>query len=548
MKADYMLSCLFGFKLRSLIITLTIIYSCPVSAQLTKQVKIAMETHASDYFRDGQYHLALPLYLELDSIYKDSKYDYPIGVCYINDFDNTMALPYFLKCLQTPTEFPTRLYFYTAKAYHLAHQMDEALKYYEEYKKRLKKKDADLIKKIDREIEMCNNGKELMMHPLKIEIKNMGGVINSPYPDYAPVLSADQQTIIFTSNRPNTTGGQIDESDGLHYEDIYISNKDTAGNWSLPEKISENINSNGHDASISLTADGQKLIFYRYLKENLLFNSSGDLYISELHGKEWEEPFRFPEQINTEGWEPSACFSEDERTLYFSSDRPGGYGGTDIWKVRKLPNGSWALPLNMGPNVNTAYDEDSPFIHPDGKTLYFSSMGHKSMGGYDVFSTEYDDSLKQWSNARNMGYPISTAHDDIHFTWSADANTVFFSSYREHEGYGDKDIYCANIQKEAAFVYVMKGLILDSMDHHPIEAMIKVVDEDTNEVIGVFNSNSSTGKYIVILPEGRNYKFSVVAPNYGLCSEEINLSHLKHFKEVDKNISLCPINAPKMIK
>jgi len=517
---------------------------------LTKQEKIAMETHASDYFRNGQYHMALPLYLELDSIYKDSKYDYPIGVCYINDFDNIAALPYFLKCMQTPHEFPARLYFYTAKAYHLAHQMDEAIKYYQEYKAKLKpRKDGDLIKKMDREIEMCNNGKELMAHPLKTEIKNMGSVINSEYPDYAPVLSADQLTIIFTSNRPNTTGGQIDESDGLYYEDIYISNRDSLNApWSAPEKISDNINSNGHDACISLTADGQKLIFYRYLQENLLFASSGDLYISELHGKDWSEPFKFPEQINTEGWEPSASFSEDERTLFFSSDRAGGYGGTDIWMVRRLPNGSWALPQNMGPKINTEYDEDSPFIHPDGKTLYFSSMGHKSMGGYDVFSSEYNDSLKLWSEARNVGYPVSTAHDDIHFTWSDDANTVFFSSYRAHDGYGDKDIYYANIQKEAAYVYVMKGLILDSADHHPIEATIRVLDEDTNEIIGIFNSNSSTGKYIVILPEGKNYKFSVIAPNYGLCSEEINLSHLKQFKEVDKNINLCPVHPGHMSK
>jgi len=525
----------------SIIALIIVLCNSPAFSQLSKQEKTAMETLASDYFRKGQYHIALPIYLELDSLYKDSKYDYPVGVCYINDFDNTAALPYFLKCFQKSEEFPARLYFYTAKAYHLSHQLDEAIKYYTEYKTKLKpKKDAALIKKIDREIEMCNNGKELMAYPLKIEIKNMGGIINSPYPDYAPVLSADQQTLIFTSNRPNTTGGQIDESDGLYYEDIYISNRDTSNNWSVPAKISDNINSNGHDASIALTADGQKLIFYRYLKENPIFASSGDLYISELHGNQWENPLKFPEQINTAGWEPSACFSEDERTLYFSSDREGGYGGTDIWRVKKLPNGAWALPQNMGPAINSPYDEDSPFMHPDGKTLYFSSMGHKCMGGYDVFSSEYSDSLKKWSNARNIGYPISTAHDDIHFTWSADANTAFFSSYRAHDGYGGKDIYYANIQKEAAFVYVMKGLILDSITHKPIEATIKVTDGDTNEVVGVFNSNSATGKYIIILPEGKNYTFSIIAPNYGLCSEMIKLENLKQYKEVTKDISLCP--------
>ncbi|MFL5728971.1 MAG: hypothetical protein ACJ75J_05725 [Cytophagaceae bacterium] len=492
-------------------------------------------------FTIGQYHKALPEYLRLDSIHKDDPhYAYPIGVCYVQERNESKAIPYLEKCLQTPDKFPFKLNFYIATAYHLSHRFDDAIKYYEIYKAGLKKKmHSDIIKEMDRNVKMCETGKQLVANPIQIEIINLGKMVNSKYPEYGAVISASEDELIFTSNRPNTTGGAVDPSDGKFFEDIYISYKDKAGHWSAPVKMGSGINTNGHDASISLTADGQKLILYRNeAKENIISTSPGELYFSDLHGTTWSRPVKLPAQINNGAYQPSACLSEDQRVLYFVSNREGGIGGTDLYMVKKLSNGQWALPQNLGKTINTPYDEDSPYMHPDGKTLYFSSNGHKTMGGFDVFVTRFVDSTKSWSEPENVGYPISTAHDDVHFSWSADAKRIYFSSIRP-EGNGDKDIYYANIEKEAAQVLVVKGIVYDSLSQKPMEATIKVTDVNTNEVIGVFNSNSSSGKYIIILPEGKNYNFSVEAPNYGICTQNINVSDLHQFKEVDKDISLC---------
>jgi Tol biopolymer transport system component len=142
------------------------------------------------------------------------------------------------------------------------------------------------------------------------------------------------------------------------------------------------------------------------------------------------QAIKLPQNINTSGWEPSASFSSDEKMLFFTSDREGGKGGTDIYSIKKLPNGEWALPQNLGEAINTPYDEDSPYLHPDGKTLYFSSNGHNTMGGFDIFTSKWDEETQKWSVPENVGYPINTPHDDLHFSWSADGRRVYFSSIR----------------------------------------------------------------------------------------------------------------------
>jgi tetratricopeptide (TPR) repeat protein len=526
------------------IFSITISFTNVFAQKISKRQVLELEHEAQEFFYLGAYFKALPLYLHLDSIRPhDPHYAYPIGVCYMQAYNEKKAIPYLEICHKTPERFPSRLNYYSAKAYHLNHQFDEAIKYYEMYKSRTKKikVNEDILKKIDREIEMCRTGKELMAMSMDVEILSLGKEINSIYPEYGAVVSGDEKSIIFTSNRPNSTGGLIDHTDGRYYEDIYISTKDGTGHWSAPVQMPLGINTAGNDASIFVSEDGQKLILYRNeVKNNIISTSDGELYISELKGETWSAPVKLPEQINGGGYQPSACLSNNEKTLFFVSDRPGGLGGTDIYTVKKLPSGEWALPMNMGNVINTPYNEDSPFMHPDGKSLYFSSDGHKTMGGYDIFVSRFNDSTKTWSEPENIGYPINTAHDDIHFSWSVDEKRIYFSSIRP-EGSGDKDIYYATIEREAAQVLVLKGVVFDSLNQHPMQATIKVTDLTTQELVGVFNSNSVTGKYIVILPEGKNYGFTVEAENYGLCNQIFNVADLHQFKEIDKNISLCPI-------
>lgn len=514
----------------------------------SKSDRLYKEKIAGETLNNGQFRKALQLYLELDSLNRQStNYNYEIGLCYINLQDNNLALPYLLKCMENPERYPDALYFYTGKAYHLSHMMDSAITNYQRFKNKLKEgkskkfleKNKHALDQIDREIDMCEYGKVLMINSKNIRIKNLGATINSPYPDYGVVISADESEIFFTSTRPGTTGGLIDESDGLglYYEDIYYTRKTNDG-WSEPKNLGAPVNTNSNDASISLSADGQKLLIYRSEKNNLLSKTSGNLYITTLKGSEWSVPEKLPDIINGKGRVTGASLSADERVLYFSSDREGGYGGMDLYRVRKLPNGEWAMPQNLGPEINTPYDEDSPFIHPDGKTLYFSSNGLKTMGGFDVFVSQLNEDQNTWSKPENVGYPISTAHDDIHLAWSADGKKVYFSSYRS-DGYGDKDIYYAEMEKEEANLIVLKGIVTDSTSRVPMEALITVKDVSTNEVVGVFNSNSESGRYLVVLPEGKNYVFTIEAEDYIECSEVINVPQLGGFEVIDKNIQLC---------
>jgi Tol biopolymer transport system component len=511
----------------------------PVQANSKEVLKL--ESEAKSLFDKQDFIAAQPLYEKLDSINpKTGKYNYSLAVCYINNDLNRKALPYIELCLKRSSTMPAVLSYYAGRTYHLSHRFDDAIRYYSRYRDHVKKSGdkngKQVIMKLNRLIEMCNNGKMLMKNKLSLEVFNISKNINSKFPDYRPVVSLDEGEIIFTSNRPNTTGGQKDAA-GVYFEDIYISHRTDTG-WSKPSQMSSNINTNGNDAAVSLSASGKKLIIYRYGKENLMATPSGDLFISELIDGKWSKATRLPNTINSSGWEPSACLSQDESTMYFTSNREGGVGGTDIYIVKKLPDGSWSLPQNLGPQINTAGDEDSPSIQPDGKTLYFSSSGHKSMGGYDIFVTKYDEDKKQWSQPENVGYPINTAHDDLYFSWSEDGKRVYFSSLRP-EGMGEKDLYYAVIHEELAGTMIVKGLVTDSVSLQPLETKIKVMDKVTRQVVGIFNSDK-TGKYLITLDEGKDYMVSIETEGYEPSSYVTDLTELQEYGEINRNILLKP--------
>lgn len=384
-----------------------------------------------------------------------------------------------------------------------------------------------------------------MKNPVNVKIKNLGPVINSKYPEYVPVISADESTLIFTSRRDNTTGGKRDKTHNNQFmEDIYISTKSDDSTWTTPVSVGNLINTEDHDACAGISPDGQKMFIYKSVKG---IKKSGDLYYSELKGKIWSAPKSLGPNINSPDWEPSVSVTADEKLLFFSSDRKGGLGGTDIYVSKKLPNGEYGPAKNLGPKVNTKYDDDAPFIHVDGRTLYFSSKGHNSMGGFDIFYvTVNPETGLPISEPQNIGYPINTAGDDIYFVWSADGKRAYFSSEREG-GYGDKDIYCLEREVEEAKLVVMRGIVTDKETGDPIGANITVVDNETQKVIGVYNSNSSTGKYVVILPAGKNYGISVEAPHYLFYSKNVDIPNLDSYKEIKDSIKLSPIKAGSSI-
>ncbi len=254
----------------------------------------------------------------------------------------------------------------------------------------------------------------------------------------------------------------------------------------------------------------------------------------------WSEPELLPGEINSDAIETSASISNDEHTVYFSSNREGGYGGMDIWRVKKLPTGEWSKAQNLGSVINTEFDEDSPFIHADGKTLYFISKGHKSMGGYDIFHTKVDDEGK-WSKPVNLGYPVNTLANDLNFVMSADKLTGYYSSSAAG-GYGGQDLYKINFKLDAEILSVVKGGVASNdTSHIPIEAVITLIDKRTKAVQGEYKSNASTGRFIMVVSPGSSYQVVVEAEGYHTYSGEVFFDDQVGFGSQIEEFKLIPL-------
>lgn len=498
-------------------------------------------------FKNGETHvlseepgLALPYLTEAYRVKPNPMLAQMIYTCYVDIQDEDKALPYLTAAKQGGIK-DKKIDFYIGRAYHKLHKLKEAIASYEAYKATLKPNEHHELHITQQYIDQCNYGLELMKNPQKVTIKNLGPVVNSPFPDYVPAVSADETVLIFTSRRDNTTGGKRD-TDGEFMEDLYQSYKVNDSTWSSPIDIGNGINTDSHDACVALSPDGMELILYR-----VTGSDGGDLYVSNLKGDQWSKPVKLGNTINTKYWEPSATITADEKVIFFTSNRDGGYGGRDIYMTKMLENGQFGPAILLGPKINTPEDEDSPFIHADGKTLYFSSKGHKTMGGFDIFSctinTETGDILTE---PVNVGYPINTAGDDVFFVWSADNKRAYFSSERDG-GYGEKDIYMLERQEAKAALVMVKGQIIHCDGKKPVAATIKVTDLATQKMVGVYNSNASTGKYTVVLPAGKNYGIAVEAPGFLFHSSNINIPLLENYIEIVDTVCMNKIQVGKAI-
>lgn len=506
----------------------------------------------NDYFKEGlfligenNYDMALKNFLE--AYKKDSSsanINYYVGFCYLNSSTNkNLAERYLAKSITkvsknyNPENYneksapPIAILNY-GKALHINYKFDEAQTQYDNFlnnyaKDKASKEEVEYLK------GQSNYAKDLVAAPINVKIENLGDSINSQYPDYSPVLSADEQTIIYTTRRNTSTGGER-TPDGQFFEDIVYSNKDINGVWGSPKPIGQFVNTNGHEGSISLTVDGQTLIVYKD-------EEAGNIYYSNWDGREWSALQSFGSDINSKYWESHACLSADGSTLYFVSDRPGGYGGRDIYRCVKLPNGAWSKGLNLGPTINTKYDEDGPFLHPDGVSLIFSSNGHKSMGGFDIFFSAIEEDRK-YSEPVNMGYPINTTDDDVFFVTSPDGKRGYFSSNKEG-GKGEKDIYVMYIPdvKEKPLVLFKGAIIPAKGEKLPDDLEIIVTNKETGEVVGKYKPREN-GTFATILAPNKNYTFSYHAKGQEFYSEDLFVSNEIAYQEIKKEINLDPVN------
>ncbi|MEI6123289.1 MAG: OmpA family protein [Bacteroidota bacterium] len=509
----------------------------------------------------SMYTAALEHFLKANAFNpNNAELNYLIGDCYLNTIQKLKSIEYFEKAFALNPKVTDSIKFQMANAYHLNSEFDKAIALYQEYKKSLSPQDLSArAAKIDKKIYECNNGKELTKSPAHVFIDNLGPIINSIYPEYSPLINADETELFFTSRRNNSTGGKLDEF-GSYFEDIYISEK-AGSDWTPPTNPPKPLNSNDHDACVGLSPDGQTLLIYKGS------TGAGDVYMSHLKGSTWTSPKRLNSNINTKYHESSASISYDGKTLYFVSDKPGGFGGRDIYYSTLDKKGNWIKAVNIGSAINTPYDEEGVFIHPDGKTLYFSSKGHNSMGGYDIFKSVNENGI--WSTPVNLGYPINTPDDDVNFSISASGIHGYYMSVRP-DGYGDRDLYIVtflgvekplvnntednllasltqpvsetNIEKpveiKANQVTILKGKVLDEINLQPIGAVIEITDNEKNEVIASFESNSSTGKYLISLPSGKNYGIAVKAPGYLFHSENLNIPPTTIYQEIERDIKL----------
>lgn len=361
-------------------------------------------------------------------------------------------------------------------------------------------------------------------------ITNLGDNINTAYDEYAPIISADGEVMIFTS-RKALLKEEIDlNMQGM--ENVYISYyNDMTWKWGRPQLLEETVNQPGrNNSAIALSNDGQRMLLYRG-------DPDGNIYESYLEGEHWTEPVKLPKPINTKKHESSASLGPDGRTIYFVSNRRGGKGGSDIWVCRQALGGGWGEAENLGSVINTPENEEGVFIHPDGKTLYFSSKGHNAYGGYDIFKSVYENG--RWSTPQNMGDSINTPGDELFYCITADGKTGYYSSARPG-GLGRKDIYEVYYKNKASEskLTLLKGVVIDSDSFEPVSADIEIYDNDKEELITIVKSNSATGKYLVSLPAGKNYGLVVKKKGYLFFSENYDIPVSAAFKEVYKTIPL----------
>ena len=416
----------------------------------------------------------------------------------------------YLNVIKLQKEKDVRMYYGLAESELMTGDYQNALTHIQLFIAAYKGNDLEFLSKAKKYQTDCLFSIEAIKSPNSFEPVNLGKEINSVYRDYFPSITADGAQLIFSRNIEGN-------------EDFYISKK-SAGVWTSPTPLSEQINTRQYnEGAQSLSPDGKYLFFTGCNRPDGLGRC--DIYLSHKAGADWGAPFNLGAPINTEYWESQPAISPDG-TLYFVSNRPGGLGGYDIWKSKLKDDGYWGNPENLGPEINTPYDEHTPFIHPDGKTLYFSSDGWPGLGNKDIFLSRMDDKGK-WTKPENLGYPINTFNEETGLIVSPDGNDGLFSA-NLRDGFGDMDIYQFKIpeaKKPAAITYV-KGIVRDKKTKVLLEANVKVVNLQNSKVIYNDYTTKETGDFLAVMPIGASYSFHVNADGYLFYSENYELGNL----------------------
>ncbi len=488
------------------------------SGQLNAQIDQSKYGEAEDLVEFGNFHKALEIFQDLlEEFPNNANLNFKIGFCYLNTAtEKTKAIPYLefaSKHLSNDYDInsskeenaPIETLFYLGQAYHVNYRLDDAERILFELKKQVSIEETAFLDKIDHELASCQYARLLMKSPVEMTVSNLGKQINSEYTEHSPVISGDESLLIFTSKREGNVGNKKTD-DGQYFEDIFIS-KLEGKQFAQAKKISNNINTSGHEASIGLSFDGSKLLIYRDDEGN------GNIYVSAKSGDDWGIPEPMPATVNSKYRETHASMSFDQSEIYFTSDRKGGFGGLDIYRVRKLPNGNWSRAQNLGPDINTPFDEEGPNLHPDGTSLYFASEGHNTMGGFDIFVSYINEEDDKWLKPENIGYPINTPDDDVYYIPSVDGRRAYYASYANNSlGYYDIfriDLSEAHVRNQtviSGIARVKSGILLQ-------DGIVSISSMD-DDLVGVYTPDQEVKKFLAILPRGKTFKVLFESSNY----------------------------------
>ena len=500
----------------------------------------------------GHYDKALEHFLKAYEYNpENAALNYKIGVCHYQLKNNEEAIKFFNEALAGNEEVAVDIFYLLARSYHFTYEFQNAISNYQRCLEPDIIKDLDVKQdRINVYIRQCNNGKELVNNPVRVNINNMGEQINSPYDDYGPVFKGDS-VLYFTSRRKNEKNDERWPGDQRFYSNIYRSERQ-GENWQKAALVSNDIYSRHNNAIVEATSSPRRIYVYRSEKDE------GDIYYYEHNGRGWRGPKNFSNLVNTPAKESSLCITRDGSRVYFVSDLDeNARGKKDIFYSEKNENGKWSYPVNLGGTINTSLNEEGVFVNSTGDKLYFSSEGHNSMGGYDIFVAERD-AAGDWQEPENIGHPVNTPYDDVLFRMiEGQQNKGYYATIKE-KGYGRKDLYeviflgeereyeSSNALDPIAWevepakerlyqppeklaidttIYLF-GHIMDTLAGDGVQAKVEIIDNQQNKVVATHLTDTN-GRYLVRLPEQKRYGVEVTAKDYLFFARNLNLSEME---------------------
>ena len=537
-----------------ILIILSVVFGATLLAQKSNKVFMNSFYDAMSYMNEDNYTAALDYWKKAED--KDPENPnvwYNMGVCYKNSSkDRELAIEYLTKSLDyanpnyvrndhTERTVPLDCYMELGIALRMVGKYEESVEMLNQAKSvALSNNRDDLATSVDEEIVITNNAKKVMSQKScnRIDVTNLGEAINSEYSDHSPVISCDGNTLYFTSKRPNAINSQDDEK-------IYVSTKNKNGEWSSPSLLPHPINTKGNNESVvAISQDGNQLFFFRSGS-----TLQGNLFVTEkTENGSWGKPKQLSSDINSKYRESHVSLAPDGNSMYFTSDRPDGFGGLDIYVIKKLPNGKWSKPQLLPEEVNSPKDEEYPSVHPNGSILYFISKGHESVGGYDVYYSRINED-GTYSKAENMCSPINTPDNDICYSLSCDGKTAYVAGIRE-DSYGEYDIYEISDRSQDTDLIVYKGTVKYADNAIPKGVSVWVKDKTTGEDLGSYEVEEGTGEYLCYLQPKDDY--SLTYSKNGETLQEISKTPTNDenatFKRMGEPIALEDVVLPLLNK